>query len=79
MEFRNYLKEDIDRIGCTLSELSRASGLSNAVISRYRSGERVPRQNSEMLEMLCSGLDQLDTFQGDHRFPVTGSTGTARC
>ena len=69
MEFRNYLKEDIDRIGCTLSELSRASGLSNAVISRYRSGERVPRQNSEMLEMLCSGLDQLDTLTGGSPVP----------
>lgn len=64
MEFRDYLKKDLERIGCSLSELSRASGLSSAVISRYRSGERIPRADSEMLIRLCSGLSKLETEAG---------------
>jgi transcriptional regulator with XRE-family HTH domain len=64
MEFRDYLKKDLERIGCSLSELSRASGLSSAVISRYRSGERIPRADSEMLIRLCSGLSKLEAEAG---------------
>jgi transcriptional regulator with XRE-family HTH domain len=64
MEFRDYLKKDLERIGCSLSELSRASGLSSAVISRYRSGERIPLADSEMLIRLCSGLSKLEAEAG---------------
>ena len=64
MEFRELLKSDIERTGCSLSELSRASGLSSAVISRYRSGERIPRPDSEMLKKLCDGLDRLEEEAG---------------
>ena len=64
MEFNEYLKKDIERIGCSLSDLSRASGLSSAVISRYRSGERSPRRDSEMLIQLCDGLSKLEAAAG---------------
>ena len=64
MEFRDYLKKDLERIGCSLSELSRASGLSSAVISRYRSGERIPRADSDMLVKLCRGLAELEESAG---------------
>ena len=64
MEFRDYLKKDLERIGCSLSELSRASGLSSAVISRYRSGERIPRADSDMLVKLCRGLAELEERAG---------------
>ncbi len=64
MEFQDYLRHDIEHIGCSLSELSRASGLSSAVISRYRSGERIPRPDSEMLVQLCNGLSQLEAEAG---------------
>ena len=64
MEFRDYLKKDLERVGCTLSELSRASGLSSAVISRYRSGERIPRADSELLLKLCDGFAKLEEEAG---------------
>lgn len=64
MEFRELLKKDLDRVGCSLSDLSRASGLSSAVISRYRSGERIPRPNSEMLQKLCDGFAKLEAEAG---------------
>ena len=47
MKFQKLINDDMERIGCTLSELSRASGLSAAVLSRYRSGEREPGERGE--------------------------------
>ena len=61
MEFKEFFKNDLDHIGCTLSDLSKASGLSSAVLSRYRSGERVPRRDSEILVQLCDGLTKLES------------------
>ena len=54
MEFKDYFRNDLEHIGCSLSDLSRVSGLSSAVLSRYRSGERIPRKDSELLAKLCS-------------------------
>ena len=64
MKFKDYLQKDIERIGCSLSELSKASGLSSAVLSRYRSGERAPRKDSELLVQLCSGIGELEQKAG---------------
>ena len=64
MKFKDYLQKDIERIGCSLSELSKASGLSSAVLSRYRSGERAPRKDSELLVQLCNGITELEQKAG---------------
>ena len=64
MTFKDLLNEDMNRVGCTLSELSRASGLSAAVLSRYRSGEREPRLGSRQLSELLKGLDSLEKEAG---------------
>ncbi|MBR2768657.1 MAG: helix-turn-helix transcriptional regulator [Solobacterium sp.] len=64
MTFKDLLYEDMNRVGCTLSELSRASGLSAAVLSRYRSGEREPRLGSRQLSELLKGLDSLEKEAG---------------
>ncbi len=64
MKFKDYLQKDLERIGCSLSELSKASGLSSAVLSRYRSGERAPRKDSELLVQLCSGISTLEQKAG---------------
>ena len=68
MTFKTLLNEDMDRLGCSLSELSRASGLSAAVLSRYRSGEREPRLGSRQLSDLLRGLSTLEKEGGqtDH-------------
>ena len=64
MEFKDYFRNDLERIGCSLSELSHVSGLSSAVLSRYRSGERVPRRDSDLLIQLCAGLSVLEAEAG---------------
>ena len=42
MEFKDQLKSYIQQLNCTAKELSIATNLSAAVISRYKNGLRVP-------------------------------------
>ena len=42
MKFGDLLNSYIESLGCTAKELADRSGISPAVISRYRSGERTP-------------------------------------
>ena len=56
MTFSEQLNEYLSILNCSAKELSQISGLSNSVISRYRSGERVPRPESEKLNQLCEGI-----------------------
>ena len=56
MTFSEQLNEYLSVLNCSAKELSQISGLSNSVISRYRSGERVPRPESEKLNQLCEGI-----------------------
>lgn len=64
MRFSEQLNAYIDAIGCTARQLSNASGLSPAVISRYRSGERVPALRGPQLDMLAAGLAALADAAG---------------
>ena len=59
MDFTEYLNHYCSEVGCTSSELSETSGLSVAVISRYRSGSRRPDPNREQLRMLAVGIHNL--------------------
>lgn len=59
MKFCELLNEYIEQLSCSAKELSDISGLSNAVISRYRSGEREPAADSEQLIKICEGLSAL--------------------
>ena len=56
MTFSEQLNEYLSILNCSAKELSQISGLSNSVISRYRSGERVPRPESEKFNQLCEGI-----------------------
>ena len=56
MNFCEQLNEYIEGLKCSSKELVIASGLSSAVISRYRSGERTPNMRSKQLEQLVNGL-----------------------
>lgn len=57
MKFNETLNQYMGQIGCTAKELAMESGLSPAVISRYRTGEREPEQES--LVKLAAGLAHL--------------------
>ena len=43
MKFSETLNDLLSRLSCTAKELCAASGLSEATLSRYRSGERLPQ------------------------------------
>ena len=46
MKFCDRLNLYIETLGCSAKTLSAASGISDAAISRYRSGEREPGRDS---------------------------------
>lgn len=56
MHFCEQLNKYIEQLECSSKELVIASGLSSAVISRYRNGERTPNIRSKQLEQLADGL-----------------------
>ena len=59
MEFKDQLNTYISLLDCKAKTLSEASGLSATVISRYRSGERLPAVRSPQLNQLCHGIGLL--------------------
>ena len=56
MTFNEQLNEYISALACSAKELAEASGLSESVISRYRSGIRVPEAGSTQFEGLVNGI-----------------------
>ena len=64
MRFEEALNGYIHLIGITAKDLADASGLSTAVISRYRSGERTPAPDGEPLLNLSKGLARLAQRKG---------------
>ena len=59
MEFSDRLNYYVELLGCTSSSLSKASGVSLASISRYRSGERTPAADSPQVALLAKGIAAL--------------------
>ena len=56
MKFKEILNKYLKELDCSSKKLSNESGLSESVISRYRSGERTPLKNSEQLNKLTKAL-----------------------
>ena len=61
-----YLKE----LNCSSKKLSNESGLSESVISRYRSGERTPVKNSEQLNKLTKALFNIAKDSGKNKYTL---------
>ena len=59
MSFQECLNQYLATLGCTARELSDASSVSAAVISRYRSGERTPGADSAQLSAIAKGIVSL--------------------
>lgn len=59
MNFNEKLKEYMELFHCTAKDLSDASGLSPATLSRYRSGERIPEISSGAFDRLCLAIASL--------------------
>ena len=64
MDFKDTLNKYIDMLGCNARELSDASGISPAVISRYRSGARKPAAGSPQITGLAGGIAALAKSKG---------------
>lgn len=62
--FYEKLNKYIDLIGCTGKEIADFSGLSAATVSRYRSGERTPKNNSDDFSALCRAISELAVKNG---------------
>ena len=56
MNFSEKLKDYMEMLQCTAKDLSDASQLSPATVSRYRSDERVPEPNSDAFDRLCNAI-----------------------
>lgn len=59
MKFCEKLNEYIALLSCTAKELCALSGISEATLSRYRSGERVPELGTKSFDGLCIGIAQI--------------------
>lgn len=56
MNFSTLLNDYIEKLNCTSKELSKASGISETVISRYKSGDRTPKYDSKQFNDLINGI-----------------------
>ena len=56
MNFKDVLNKYLEELNCSQKRLSKESNLSETVISRYRSGERTPRKNSEQLKKISTAI-----------------------
>ena len=56
MTFSEKINDYLDILGCSAKDLSDASLIAPAVISRYRNGERIPKYPSEQFNALVDGI-----------------------
>lgn len=64
MKFQAQLNAYIQQLDCLAKDLSAASGISAATLSRYRSGERLPDPNAPAFGQLCQGVARLAAERG---------------
>lgn len=62
--FRERLNEYMDMLGCSGKEFAEYSGISEATISRYKSGTRTPKANSDDMKKLCRGIYTIASQKG---------------
>lgn len=62
MNFNEKLNEYMAQLNCSAKELAEASGLSQAVISRYKNGKRTP--TAQNAEKLAKGIERLAEEKG---------------
>lgn len=68
MNFKEVLNKYLKELDCSSKKLSNESGLSESVISRYRSGERTPVKNSEQLNKLTNALFNIAKDSGKNKY-----------
>ena len=67
MKFNEVLNGYLKALDCSSKKLSTESGLSQSVISRYRSGERTPIRESEQIIKLTTALFNIAQENGQKK------------
>ncbi len=70
MNFKEVLNKYLKELDCSSKKLSNESGLSESVISRYRSGERTPVKNSEQFNKLTKALFNIAKDSGKNKYTL---------
>ena len=70
MTFSEQLNAYISELNCTAKELTDVSVLSASVLSRYRTGSRVPTTDSEQFMQLVQGIATIANERGYSEFTV---------
>ena len=70
MTFSEQLNAYISELNCTAKELTDVSGLSASVLSRYRTGSRVPTTDSKQFMQLVQGIATIANERGYSEFTV---------
>lgn len=70
MNFKEVLNKYLKELNCSSKKLSNESGLSESVISRYKSGERTPVKNSEQLNKLTKALFNIAKDSGKNKYTL---------
>ena len=67
MKFNEVLNGYLKELNCSSKKLSTEAGLSQSVISRYRSGERTPLKESEQMNKLTTALFNIAQENGQKK------------
>ena len=67
MKFNEVLNRYLKELNCSSKKLSTEAGLSQSVISRYRSGERTPVKESEQMNKLTTALFNIAQENGQKK------------
>ncbi len=70
MKFNDTLNTYLESLNCSSKKLSKESGLSEPVISRYRSGERTPAKNSNQLKKLINAIFNIAKENGKNKYSL---------
>ena len=68
MKFKDKFNEILRDLNCTSRRLSVESGISESVISRYRSGERTPKSDSEQIKKITEALYNVSLEQRSSKY-----------
>ena len=74
MKFNDVLNMYLETLNCSSKKLSKESGLSEPVISRYRSGERTPAKDSKQFKKLINALFNIAKESGKNNYSLNKIT-----
>ena len=59
MTFNEKLNSYIKKLNCSSKKLAETSKMSESIISRYRSGQRIPKENSNQIKILANAIYEI--------------------